>query len=199
MVSPLTPAYGVPHWQRLNRRFDLGATSRVCCHRPFERRDRDQLTAPANSHVSAVIPGVVLSVNTVLGQLEREPYESIVDPWGAERLSLVASRTTKSSPRLCCIASGRTMTCRRPTAALAASGGWSARSTQAKLAQGTGTEAPPSRCPFSASQRAASTSSARVGGPKPASGCHGVPGTLPQTNLRADHRHPPDPQLRFTL
>jgi hypothetical protein len=60
--------------------------------RPFERRDRDQLTALANSHVSAVIPGVVLSVNTVLGQLEREPYESIVDPWVAERLCLVAER-----------------------------------------------------------------------------------------------------------
>jgi hypothetical protein len=60
--------------------------------RAFERRDRDQLTALANSHVAAVIPGVVLSVNTVLGQLEREPYESVVDPWVAERRCLVAER-----------------------------------------------------------------------------------------------------------
>jgi hypothetical protein len=42
--------------------------------------------------VSAVIPGVVLSVNTVLGQLEREPQEKIVDPWVAERRCLVAER-----------------------------------------------------------------------------------------------------------
>lgn len=60
--------------------------------RPFERRDRDQLTALANLHVAAVLPGVVLSVNTVLGQLEREPYENIVDPWVDERLCLVAER-----------------------------------------------------------------------------------------------------------
>ena len=36
-----------------------------------------------------MIPGVVLSVNTVLAQLEREPGESIVDPWVAERSCLV--------------------------------------------------------------------------------------------------------------
>lgn len=60
--------------------------------RPFERRDRDQLTALVNRHVAAVIPGVVLSVNTVLGQLEREPEETIVDPWVAERCCLVAER-----------------------------------------------------------------------------------------------------------
>jgi hypothetical protein len=54
--------------------------------RPFERRDRDQLTALVNLHVAAVIPGVVLSVNAVLSQLEREPYENVVDPWVAERL-----------------------------------------------------------------------------------------------------------------
>lgn len=60
--------------------------------RPFERRDRDQLTALVNLHVAAVIPGVALSVNTVLGQLEREPQETIVDPWVAERCCLVAER-----------------------------------------------------------------------------------------------------------
>lgn len=58
--------------------------------RPFERRDRDQLAALVNLHVAAVIPGVVLSVNAVLSQLEREPYENIVDPWVAERRCLVA-------------------------------------------------------------------------------------------------------------
>jgi hypothetical protein len=58
--------------------------------RPFERRDRDQLTALVNLHVAAVIPGVVLSVNAVLSQLEREPYENVVDPWVAERRCLVA-------------------------------------------------------------------------------------------------------------
>lgn len=57
--------------------------------RRFERRDRDQLTELINLHVAAVIPGVVLSVNTVLSQLEREPGESIVDPWVAERCCLV--------------------------------------------------------------------------------------------------------------
>ncbi len=61
--------------------------------RPFECRDRDQLTALINLHVAAVIPGVVLSVNTVLGQLEREPQENIVDPWVAERRCLVAERS----------------------------------------------------------------------------------------------------------
>lgn len=60
--------------------------------RPFHRGDRDQLTALVNLHVAAVIPGVVLSVNNVLGQLEREPGESIVDPWVAERRCLVAER-----------------------------------------------------------------------------------------------------------
>ncbi len=58
--------------------------------RRFDRRDRDQLTDLMNLHVAAVIPGVVLSVNTVLSQLEREPGESIVDPWVAERYCLVA-------------------------------------------------------------------------------------------------------------
>ena len=58
--------------------------------RRFDRRDRDQLTELINLHVAAVIPGVVLSVNTVLSQLEREPGESILDPWVGERCCLVA-------------------------------------------------------------------------------------------------------------
>lgn len=60
--------------------------------RPFERRDRDQLTALVNLHVAAVIPGITLSVNAVLGQLEREPHETVVDPWIAERCCLVIER-----------------------------------------------------------------------------------------------------------
>lgn len=58
--------------------------------REFHRGDRDQLTALVNLHVSAVIPGVALSTNVVLAQLEREPGELIVDPWVQERVCLVA-------------------------------------------------------------------------------------------------------------
>ncbi len=58
--------------------------------RGFERRDRDQLTALVNLHVAAVVPGVTVSVNAVLSQLEREPAEGVVDPWVAERRCLVA-------------------------------------------------------------------------------------------------------------
>jgi hypothetical protein len=38
-----------------------------------------------------MLAGVALSVNAVLSQLEREPYENIVDPWVAERRCLVAA------------------------------------------------------------------------------------------------------------
>ncbi|MCA1655108.1 MAG: hypothetical protein LC635_01265, partial [Pseudonocardiaceae bacterium] len=58
--------------------------------RRFNRADRDQLTALVNAHVQAVVPGVSVSTNVVLSQLEREPGEFIVDPWVAERLTLVA-------------------------------------------------------------------------------------------------------------
>ncbi|UNO40634.1 GNAT family N-acetyltransferase [Streptomyces sp. MST-110588] len=58
--------------------------------RPFHRDDRDQLTDLINAHVAAVVPGVSVSVNTVLSQLQRQPDEFIVDPWVAERLTLVA-------------------------------------------------------------------------------------------------------------
>lgn len=60
--------------------------------RRFERRDRDQLTYLINLHVAAVIPGIVLSVNAVLSQLEREPGKAVVDPWIVERYRLVAER-----------------------------------------------------------------------------------------------------------
>jgi len=59
--------------------------------RAFERHDRDQLTELVNLHIAAVIPGVAVSVNTVMSQLEREPLETIVDPWVVERRCLVAT------------------------------------------------------------------------------------------------------------
>jgi len=58
--------------------------------RPFQRSDRDQLTALVNAHIAAVIPGITVSVNAVMSQLEREPSEGIVDPWVVERRTLVA-------------------------------------------------------------------------------------------------------------
>jgi hypothetical protein len=60
--------------------------------RPFRRGDREQLTALVNAHVQAVVPGVSVSVNTVMSQLERDPGEFIVDPWVAERATLVAEQ-----------------------------------------------------------------------------------------------------------
>lgn len=60
--------------------------------RPFRRDDREQLTALVNAHVQAVVPGVAVSVNAVLSQLEREPGEFIVDPWVIQRLTLVAEQ-----------------------------------------------------------------------------------------------------------
>jgi ribosomal protein S18 acetylase RimI-like enzyme len=60
--------------------------------RPFRRDDRDQLTDLINAHVAAVVPGVSVSVNTVLSDLERQPGEFITDPWVAERVTLVAEQ-----------------------------------------------------------------------------------------------------------
>lgn len=60
--------------------------------RQFRRDDRDQLTALVNAHVQAVVPGVAVSVNSLLGQLEREPGEFIVDPWVLQRMTLVAEQ-----------------------------------------------------------------------------------------------------------
>lgn len=60
--------------------------------RPFRRQDRDQLTALVNAHAAAVVPGAGVSVATVLSHLERQPGENIVDPWVAERATLVAEQ-----------------------------------------------------------------------------------------------------------
>src|SRR5919202_355256 len=60
--------------------------------RPFRRTDREQLTHLVNVHAAAVIPGVSVSVNTVMSQLEREPAEFVVDPWVIQRVTLVAEQ-----------------------------------------------------------------------------------------------------------
>ena len=60
--------------------------------RPFHRRDREQLTDLVNSHAAAVVPGIGVSVSTVLRDLERQPGEAIVDPWVNERATLVAEQ-----------------------------------------------------------------------------------------------------------
>jgi hypothetical protein len=58
--------------------------------RPFERSDREQVTALVNVHLAAILPGLSASTNTVLAQFEREPGEYLVDPWVVERCALVA-------------------------------------------------------------------------------------------------------------
>jgi GNAT superfamily N-acetyltransferase len=63
--------------------------------RPFRRDDRDQLTRLVNAHAEAVVPGLSASVNTVLGSLERQPGEFIVDPWVSERVTLVAEQRSR--------------------------------------------------------------------------------------------------------
>jgi len=60
--------------------------------RPFRRSDRDQLTKLVNAHAEAVVPGMSVSVNVVLRQLERDPGEFIIDPWVSERATLVAEQ-----------------------------------------------------------------------------------------------------------
>src|ERR1700728_1383092 len=60
--------------------------------RPFRRPDRDQLTALVNAHAAAVVPGAGVSVAAVLSHLERQPGETITDPWVAERATLVAEQ-----------------------------------------------------------------------------------------------------------
>jgi GNAT superfamily N-acetyltransferase len=63
--------------------------------RPFRRPDREQLTDLVNSHAAAVVPGVGVSVAAMLSHLEREPGEFIVDPWVAERVTLVAEQNSR--------------------------------------------------------------------------------------------------------
>jgi GNAT superfamily N-acetyltransferase len=60
--------------------------------RPFTRADREQVTDLVNAHIAAVVPGVSVSVQTLLSHLEREPGEFIVDRWVRERVTLVAEQ-----------------------------------------------------------------------------------------------------------
>jgi hypothetical protein len=39
--------------------------------RPFHRGDREQVAALVNAHLEAMLPGVSVSVNAVMSQLER--------------------------------------------------------------------------------------------------------------------------------
>jgi ribosomal protein S18 acetylase RimI-like enzyme len=63
--------------------------------RPFGRGDRDQVTDLVNAHAAAVVPGAGVSVAAVLSHLERDPGEFIVDPWVAERATLVAEQNDR--------------------------------------------------------------------------------------------------------
>jgi GNAT superfamily N-acetyltransferase len=58
--------------------------------RPYEARDLSQLAALANAHIAAATPGWTVSQAWIAARLERNPDESIVDPWVAERRTLVA-------------------------------------------------------------------------------------------------------------
>jgi GNAT superfamily N-acetyltransferase len=63
--------------------------------RPFRRGDRDQLTQLVNAHAGSVVPGMSVSVSTVLSALERQPGEFIEDPWVSERVTLVAEQRAR--------------------------------------------------------------------------------------------------------
>jgi GNAT superfamily N-acetyltransferase len=63
--------------------------------RPFARADRDQLATLVNAHISAVVPGVSVSVQALLSHLERDPGEFVVDPWVTQRLTLVAEQRSR--------------------------------------------------------------------------------------------------------
>ena len=63
--------------------------------RPFARGDREQVTSLVNAHIAAVVPGVSVSVQALLSQLEREPGEYIVDRWVTDRVTLVAEQRSR--------------------------------------------------------------------------------------------------------
>lgn len=63
--------------------------------RTFRRSDRQQLTELVNAHAAAVVPGLGVSVSTVLSQLERQPDEFIIDPWVSARQTLVAEQNQR--------------------------------------------------------------------------------------------------------
>ncbi|GAA0481987.1 hypothetical protein Ade02nite_57670 [Paractinoplanes deccanensis] len=60
--------------------------------RPFLRGDREQVTDLVNAHVAAVVPGVSVSAQGLMSQLERQPGEFVVDRWVRDRVTLVAEQ-----------------------------------------------------------------------------------------------------------
>jgi hypothetical protein len=64
--------------------------------RPFRRDDRDQLTGLVNAHAAAVVPGMSVSVNSVLGSLGRQPGSSS----GLHRGDLGIQAGEETSPHL---------------------------------------------------------------------------------------------------
>ena len=60
--------------------------------RSFRRDDRDQLTQLVNSHAEAVVPGMGVSVSTLLSSLERQPGEFVEGTWVHERMTLVCEQ-----------------------------------------------------------------------------------------------------------
>jgi hypothetical protein len=67
--------------------------------RPFRRSDRERLTQLVNTHAAAVVPGMSVSVSTVLSALERQPGEFVEDPWVAERVTLAAEQADRGRRR----------------------------------------------------------------------------------------------------
>ena len=64
-------------------------TRLACSFTVTVRGAKEQLAALVNAHIGAVVPGMSVSINRLLSQLERDPGEFIVDPWVAERTTLV--------------------------------------------------------------------------------------------------------------
>ena len=58
--------------------------------RPFARHDRDGLAQLVNVHVAAAMPGGAIPTARLLGHLERDTDEYVVDPWVIGRHTLVA-------------------------------------------------------------------------------------------------------------
>jgi GNAT superfamily N-acetyltransferase len=56
---------------------------------PFERSHLEQLAPLVNAHISSVIPSWAIPGDYLAGRLERDPGEYVVDPWIAERTTLV--------------------------------------------------------------------------------------------------------------
>ena len=69
--------------------------------RPFQRSDREQLTGLVNAHVAAVVPGIVVSVNAVMSQLEREPERRLLIPgWSSAKRSSLFNAMRSLPPRI---------------------------------------------------------------------------------------------------